>query len=69
MTVVVGLELSRRDAAEVVEDASVVEPVDPFERGEFEVVETFPWALVPDEFGFVEPVDRLGEGVVVAVAA
>jgi integrase len=37
LTVVQVLELRRWDAAEVVEDAAVVEPVDPFEGGEFEV--------------------------------
>ncbi len=69
LTVVVGFELGWWDAAEVVEDASVVEPVDPFEGGEFEVVETAPWPFVADEFCFVEAVDGLGERVVVAVAA
>ena len=45
LTIVVGFVFGRRDAAEVVEDASVVEPVDPFECGEFEVVEVRAFAL------------------------
>ena len=60
----VGFELGGWDAAEVVEDASVVEPVDPFERREFEVIEPAPRSLAPDEFGLVEAVHRLGERVV-----
>ena len=51
MTVVVGFEFCWWDAAEFVEDASVVEPVNPFEGGEFEVIETAPWSFVADEFG------------------
>ena len=51
------------------EEAAVVEPVDPFEGGELEVVEAAPGAAVADELGLVEPVDGLGEGVVVAVAS
>jgi hypothetical protein len=49
------------------EEASVAEPVDPFEGGELEVIEAAPWSLVADESGLVEPVDRLGERVVVAL--
>ena len=69
MTIVVCFVVGWRDASEVVEDASVVEPVDPFEGGEFEVIKTAPGAFVPDEFGLVEAVDGFGESVVVAVAA
>ena len=46
----------------------VVEPVDPFERGELDRLEVAPRPAPPDHFGFVESVDRLGERVVVAVA-
>jgi hypothetical protein len=69
LTVVVGLELGRWDSSEVVEEPPVVEPVDPFKGGEFEVVEASPWSLVADELGLVEAVHGLGERVVVAVAA
>ena len=68
MTVVVGFELGGWDASEFVEESSVVEPVDPFEGGELEVVEAAPWSFVADEFGLVEPVDRLGERIVATIA-
>jgi hypothetical protein len=45
----------------------MVEPVDPLEGGELEVVEASPGAAVADEFGLVEPDDRLGQRIVVRV--
>ena len=69
LTVVEVFEFGGWDAAEVVEQALVVEPVDPFECGELEVVEAAPGSAVADEFGLVEPDDRFGERVVVGVAA
>ena len=56
-------ELGWRDVAVGFEEAAVVEPVDPFEGGVFEVVEAAPGAAVADELGLVEADDRLGEGV------
>ncbi len=47
-------KLCWRDVAELAEQATVVEPVDPFEGGEFEVVEAPPGALVANQFGLVE---------------
>jgi hypothetical protein len=44
-----------------VEETVVVEPVDPLEGGEFEVLEATPEALVSDQFGLVGLVDRLGQ--------
>ena len=61
------LELGGWDVAEFAVQAAVVEPVDPGERRQFDVVGVAPGALAADEFGLVEPVHRLGEGVVVAV--
>ena len=69
LTVVVGLELGWWHVAEFAEQASVVEPVDPFQGGEFEVFEASPGSTVADEFGLVEAVDGFGHGVVVAVAS
>ena len=57
------------DAADVVEEAAVAEPVDPFHGGELEVVEAFPGAFVADVSGFAEADDGLGQGVVVAVSS
>ena len=69
LTVVVCFELRGWDSAEVVKDAAVVEPVDPFEGGDFEVFEAAPGSFVSHEFGLVEAVDGLGESVVVGIAA
>jgi len=46
-------------------EPAVVEPVDPFEGGVFDRLETAPWPTRMDHLGLVEAVDRLGEGVVV----
>ncbi len=48
LTIVVGLVLGRRDAADAVVQAAAVEPVDPFQGGELEVVEAAPGAFVAD---------------------
>ena len=42
----------------------MIEPVDPFECGEFDVCHGFPRAAFPDDFGFVEAVDGFSGGVV-----
>jgi len=46
----------------------MVEPVDVGEGGELDVFEAAPWSVAVDEFPFVEAVERLDEGIVVAVA-
>ena len=46
----------------------MVEPVDVFEGGVFDVVEVSPWSPVADQFCFVEPDYGLGQGVIVRVA-
>ena len=63
MTVVVLFKFRRWDLPVGLEEAAVVEPVDPFEGRVLEVVEAAPGAAVADELGLVEPDDRLGEGV------
>ena len=60
--------LGRRDISDWLQQSSMIEPVDPFEGGELDGFEVAPWAAPPDDLGFVEPVDRLGERVVVTVA-
>jgi hypothetical protein len=42
----------------------VVVPVDPFQGGQFDVVEAFPGAAVVDEFGFEQAALGFGQGVV-----
>ena len=72
LTVVGGLERSGGGEAgawfDLAVEASVVEPVDVGERGELDVVEATPGALLVDQLPLVEPVEALDEGVVVAVA-
>lgn len=50
------------------EKAPVIEPVDPFERGELDGFEAAPWSPPVDDLGLVETVDGFRERVVVAVA-
>src|SRR5581483_6788217 len=50
-------------------EAPVVEPVDPLEGGELDVVDGAPGASSSDQFGLVEADGGLGQGVVVAVAS
>jgi hypothetical protein len=58
LTVVEVFELCWQDVAEFTEEAAVVEPVDPLEGGEFEVVDTPPRALVSNQFCLVETEQR-----------
>ena len=46
----------------------MVEPVHPVEGGELDGFQRAPRSAPPDDLGLVEAVDRLGQGVVVAVA-
>ena len=69
MTVVEVLGFDWRDAAGVVVvEPAAVEPVDPFQGSELEVPESSPGAAVAHELGLVEPDDRLGQHVVVALS-
>jgi hypothetical protein len=51
----------------VLVETSVIEPVDPFQGGDLDVVDGAPRPSAFDQFGLVEAVDRLGQGVGVAV--
>ena len=46
----------------------MVEPVNVFEGGVFEMVEVPPWSFLFDEFCLVEADDGFGHGIVVGVA-
>ena len=46
----------------------MVEPVHPFQGSELDGFQISPWPAPADDLGLVEAVDRLGQGVVVAVA-
>ena len=47
----------------------MVEPVDPLQGGVLDLVQALPWPVPANQFGLVQADDRLGQGVVVAVAA
>ena len=51
------------------EQAVVVEPPDPFEGGEFDVLDPRPGTAGVDELGLVEADDGLGQGTVVVAGA
>jgi hypothetical protein len=67
--VVGGLELGRWDVPDGLQEPAVVEPVDPLQGGVFDLVQALPGATPTDQFGLLQADDRLGQGVVVAVAA
>src|SRR5438067_12125844 len=46
----------------------MVVPIDPFERGELDLVDRLPRSSAVDQLGLVESDRRLREGVVIAVA-
>ena len=64
-----GFELGRRDRTNGLQEAAMVEPVDPLQGGVLDLVDAPPGAAPVDQLGLVQPDDRLGQGVVVAVAA
>ncbi len=53
-----------RDISDRLEQALVVEPVDPFERGEFDRFGVAPGATPVDHLGLEQAIDGLGERVV-----
>jgi len=61
-------ELRRWHVAERLEESRVVEPVDPFEGRELDLLEALPGPLVSDDLGLVEADDALGEGVDAPIA-
>src|SRR3954468_14808544 len=66
--IVTRFRLGWRHVPDRLEQAAVVEPVDPFERGELHRLEGPPGTAPVDHLGLVEAVDGLREGVVKAVA-
>ena len=62
-SVVVGLGFGRRDVADRLEQAPIVEPVDPFEGGILYGLEAAPRAASVDDFRFVETVDGFGQAL------
>jgi len=54
--------------ADLAVQAPVVEPVDVLGDGDLQVVDVLPRALVADQFGLEQRVERLGQGIVVALS-
>jgi len=50
-----------RDIADWCQQASVIEPIYPFQGGEFHGLEAAPRPAAVNDLGFVKPVDGLGE--------
>ena len=65
LSVVGGFEFDWWDVAAVLVEAAVVVPVDPFGGRDLDLVDAAPGASGFDQFGLVEPVDRLGQGIVI----
>ena len=60
--------LGGRHIADGFEQPAGVEPVDPFEGGEFDSLEAPPWSAPVAHLGLEQAVDRLSQRVVVRVA-
>ena len=58
----------RRNVPDRLEQTAGVEPVDPFEGGDFYGLAAAPGSETVDDLGLEEADHRLGKGVVVAVA-
>jgi len=74
-TVVGGLVLGRREVVQALVEALFVEPGDPAAGGDLEVAEVLPGAAVDgqagevaDQLGLVEPIDRLGQRIIVGLS-
>ena len=68
LSVVGRLHLDGWDVAAVLVEAVVVEPVDPFGSGVFDLVDGAPGLAWFDQLGLVQAVDRFGERVVIGAA-
>src|SRR5690625_2350527 len=67
LLVIVGFGFRWRDIPDRLQQTPMVEPVYPGQRGQLQCLKALP-GLSVDELSFVEAVDRLGKGVIVAVA-
>lgn len=68
LTVVGVFEFGGWDVAAGLEQVAVVEPVDPFQGGDLDLLDRAPRALGFDQFGLEQADDGLSESVVVGVA-
>lgn len=65
---VVCLSFSRRDVPDGLKQSDVVEPAHPLQGGQFHGFPGLSGRSAVNQFGFVQPIDGLGQRVVVAVA-
>ena len=65
--IVACFSLGGRDIADGFEQTAVIEPVHPFQGGEFDGFQSAPWPAAPDHLGLVEAVDGFGQSVVIGV--
>ena len=68
LSVVGDLQIHRCDVSAVFVEAVAVEPVDPFGGGQLDLLDGPPRLAGFDQLGFVQPVDRLGQRVIVGAA-
>jgi hypothetical protein len=68
LTVVDGFVLCRRDVTDRAVQSAFVPPGHPLEGRQLDLLGASPRAAATDQLGLVQPVDRLGQGVVVPVA-
>nr|GFB76894.1 hypothetical protein [Tanacetum cinerariifolium] len=68
LCVIVCLSFRRRYIAERFQQAVVIKPGHPFQRGQFDGLTRFPRSPTVDQLSLVEPVDGFGQGIVVAVS-
>ena len=68
LRIVTRFGLGRRNISDRLQQSPVVEPVDPFQRGELNLFNVSPRSPAPDHLGFVKTVDRLRESIIVGVS-
>ena len=68
LPIVVCLSLGRWNIPNRLQQSDVVESVHPFKGGQFHGFLGFPGSTAVNQFGLVQPIDCLGQGVVVTVA-
>ncbi len=66
--VIIGFGLGGRDIADRLEQAPVIEPVDPVEGCELHLHDAFPGIPAMNELGFVEAIHGFREGVIIGIA-
>jgi hypothetical protein len=68
LLVIVCLSFRGQYIAEWFEQAVVVKPGHPFQRGQFHGFTRLPRSAAVDQLSLVEPVNGLGQGIIIAVA-